>query len=312
MARRRDLPLWLSFTLLTLSTFFSCLAHAAADEQKPLADTELRYKYGDPIPVTCVNRSIETGEHIADAQGRLQYIPFPTCNETEVNCTLDFIDDPLFHQLEFYVHNDAPLTCRIPTRPMSVSKYIDPENQVGALGSESAAYTPLIVALSGVLQLSHLHVANNLNVLVHAAPKSVAPGVIDAATAYSVSAGSRNVRVVIGDALPLRFSVRWYPSSSLPSGWQGVGGHVTGTMVLYCLISAGASAAICVTYFRGIELPRRLRSHGRDRVGLLGMDGSSVRARLGGYGYSGGGGGSNSTSNGIGGGWGYVGPGKMD
>ena len=200
---------------------------------------------------------------------------------------------------------------------MSVSKYLDPSNQVGALGSESAAYTPLIVALSGVLQLSHLHIANNLNVLVHAAPKAMAPGVIDAATAYSVSAGARNVRTVIGDSLPLRFSVRWYPSASLPSGWQGVGGHVTGTMVLYCLISAGASAAICVTYFRGIELPRRLRSHGRDRVGLLGMDGSSVRARLGGYGYGGGGSGGGAgapggggTANGIGGGWGYVGPGS--
>lgn len=159
----------------------------------------------------------------------------------------------------------------------------------------------MVVALSGVLQLSHLHVANNLNVLVHAAPKSVAPGVIDAATAYSVSAGTRSAKIVIGDSLPLRFSVRWYPSASLPSGWQGVGGHLTGTLVLYCLISAGASAAICITYFRGVELPRRLRSHGRDRVGLLGGDGR----RLGGYGYAG-------APNGVGGGWGYTGQGKVD
>ena len=179
------------------------------------------------------------------------------------------------------------------------------------MGSESLSYTPLVIALTGILQLSHLHVANNLNVLVHAAPKSVAPGVVDAATAYSVSTSTRNTKIVIGDSLPLRFSVRWYPSATLPSGWQGVGGHVTGTMVLYCLISAGASAAICVTYFRGVELPRRLRSHGRDRMGIIGND---TRSRGGAFGMGGasGGGVASTLGNGIGGGWGYTGPGKMD
>ncbi|POS81637.1 hypothetical protein EPUL_005976, partial [Erysiphe pulchra] len=39
-----------------------------------------------------------------------------------------------------------------------------------------------------------------------------------------------------------------------------------------------ASAAICVAYFRGVELPRRLKSHGKDRLG--GME----RGGLGGYG----------------------------
>lgn len=158
------------------------------------------------------------------------------------------------------------------------------------------------MALSGVLQLSHLHVANNLNVLVHAAPRSVAPGVIDAATAYSTSANTRNTKIVIGDALPLRFSVRWYPSASLPSGWQGVGGHVTHWTLMYCLISAGASAALCVSYFRGFELPRRLQRYGRDRVGLP----YSERVKS-----SGAGGG---VGGGIGGGYGYgySGPGKRD
>lgn len=201
------------------------------------------------------------------------------------------------------------MTCRVPTRPLSVIENIDPSNthQVGALGSESTYYTPFVVALSGVLQLSHVHVANNLNVLVHAAPKSVAPGVIDAATAYSVSTTTRNSKVVIGDALQLRFGVRWYPSANLPSGWQGVGGHVTGWTMLYCLLSAGASAAMCVTYFRGFELPRRLRSHGHHRVGLLGAERGGGSGRTGGYGY-----GIGSAVNGFGGGYGYAGPGKMD
>lgn len=27
---------------------------------------------------------------------------------SDINCTLESIDDPLFHLLEFYIHNDAP------------------------------------------------------------------------------------------------------------------------------------------------------------------------------------------------------------
>ena len=182
------------------------------------------------------------------------------------------------------------MSCRVPTRPLSTTEYVDPQNshQVGALGTESTYYTPFVIALQGILQLSHLHVANNLNVLVHAAPKSIAPGVIDAATAYSVSTTTRNTKIIVGDPLQLKLGVRWYPSSTLPSGWQGVGGHITGWTMLYCVLSAGASAALCISYFRGFELPRRLRSHGHQRVGLLGVsERNTGNGRLGGYGYTG-------------------------
>ena len=37
----------------------------------------------------------------------------------DLNCTISFISDEFFHLLEFYVHNDAPLTCRIPARPLT-------------------------------------------------------------------------------------------------------------------------------------------------------------------------------------------------
>ncbi|KAL3428508.1 hypothetical protein PVAG01_02017 [Phlyctema vagabunda] len=40
------------------------------------------YHYGAKIPVSCLNRSIDTGEHIQDEKNELQYIPFPVCNET--------------------------------------------------------------------------------------------------------------------------------------------------------------------------------------------------------------------------------------
>lgn len=80
--RRHPLRLWLLTTILTITTFYSSLALSATEEQKPLENSDQKYKYGDPIPVSCLNRTIDTGEHVADAQGRLQYVPFPTCNET--------------------------------------------------------------------------------------------------------------------------------------------------------------------------------------------------------------------------------------
>jgi hypothetical protein len=182
------------------------------------------------------------------------------------------VTDEFFHLLEFYIHNDAPLTCRIPSKPLPPSvleqqyRVSDETSQEGALGSQSTMYNPLIIALAGTLQLSHLHVGNYLNLLLHAAPKSESPGTIDAATAYSISSHTRNTKITIGDPLPLSFSVRWYPSTTLPPGWSGYGGHIYKSTLLYCLLSAGASAAICVAYFRGVELPRRLKRYARDKM----------------------------------------------
>lgn len=236
-----------------------------------------------------------------------------TLSASDITCTLDFISDPLFHLLEFYIHNDAPLTCRVPARPLaSLSPSLTgaafaEQQQIGALGTQSTAYVPMVIALAGTLQLSHLHIAHNLNVLLHAAPRKTHPGVVDAATAYSVNSATRNTKIVIGDSLMLRLSVRWYPNSALPSGWAGVGGHLTGTLVLYCLLSAGAAAAVCIAWFRGFELPRRLRTHGRERLGLGRSDSSrgyGGAMSMNGVGLGGGGG--------MGNGWGYAGPGKVD
>lgn len=203
--------------------------------------------------------------------------------EKDLNCTIDFISDEFFHLLEFYVHNDAPLTCRIPARPLSPETPLSKSSAdpIEGQGSLSDEWIPLIIALTGTLQLSHLHVSSHLNMLLHAAPKSLDPGVIAAATAYSISSASQSpTRIVIGDSLPLQFSVRWYPNTLLPSGWSGLGGHIYASTLLYCVLSAGAATAICIAWFRGVELPRRLKSHGKDRLGG-GMEGG----RLGGYGY---------------------------
>lgn len=89
--------------------------------------------------------------------------------------------------------------------------------------------------------------------------------------------------------------------------WAGLGGHLTLSTLVYCLLSAGASAAVCVAYFRGVELPRRLRGYGKDRVGVAGAE----RGRAGyGYGVQ-----ASNGYGGYGGGYGFgagAGPGKVD
>lgn len=37
--------------------------------------------------------------------------------------------------------------------------------------------------------------------------------------------------------------------------------------VVYCLFSAGVGVAASLAYFRGVELPRRIRRYGKDRLG---------------------------------------------
>ncbi|KAH0541896.1 hypothetical protein GP486_008681, partial [Trichoglossum hirsutum] len=161
---------------------------------------------------------------ISDSRGRLQYVPFPTCDETgrplrlpygldqDLNCTVGFVSDAFFHLLEFYIHNDVPLTCRIPASADAGTS----SSPIAPAGDDDAdaAFIPLTFALTGKLQLSHLHVSNHLNVIVHAA----ADGRLDSAVAYSVSGGGRSVRLVIGDELPLRFSVRWVKGVGMPGG----------------------------------------------------------------------------------------------
>ena len=122
----------------------------------------------------------------------------------------------------------------------------------------------------------------------------MAPGVVDSATAYSISPTTKNTRIIIGSALRLRLSVRWYPTTTLPSGWAGVGGHIFLSTVVYCLLSMAATAAACLAYFRAVELPRKLRRYGAERLGgdggsaAMGFRGSASSGAggpLGGYAY---------------------------
>ncbi|KAI4259972.1 MAG: hypothetical protein L6R42_004272, partial [Xanthoria sp. 1 TBL-2021] len=223
----------------------------------------------------------DTGEHITDSAGQLQYIPFPICNETnrplellfgmekDTNCTIAAISDEFFHLLEFYVHNDAPLTCRIPTHPLLSStgtSAISPSTTI------AEDYIPLIFALAGTLQSSHLHINTRMNVILHTSPDLAKEEAdILAATAYSVPSLSTNsTKIIIGDPLSLQLKVKWYTTPSLPPSTtqlSGLGGHVHLSTVVYCLLSAGVGVAGSLAYFRGVELPRRMRRYGKDRVG---------------------------------------------
>ncbi|KAN0104225.1 hypothetical protein V8E51_009970 [Hyaloscypha variabilis] len=243
------------------------------------------YHYGAKIPVECLNRSIETGEHISNEKNELQYIPFPICEETgkplelaygvedDFNCTIPLITDPFFHLLEFYIHNDAPLSCRIPSRPPA---HIHPPHANKPLPAEfRQEYVPLIFALAGTLQLSHLHISTHLNLLLHSTPKHhLHPhdsGVIDSGAAYSTSPLSHTTgpaaltkKLVIGDPLPLQLSVRWFPTPHLPKTngkveWAGMGGHFYASTFFYCVVSAGAGAVGMAVWAFGVVLPKRLR-----------------------------------------------------
>lgn len=74
--------------------------------------------------------------------------------------------------------------------------------------------------------------------------------------------------------------------------------------LVYCVLSALASAAVCVVYFRGVELPRRLRRYARERIGGAGAGGRfGIGSGGSGYGLPV----ANNANGGSGGGFGYSG-----
>ncbi|QUC20770.1 uncharacterized protein UV8b_05011 [Ustilaginoidea virens] len=292
--------------LLLPPLLLGALARAAAE---PAAREHLdglpAYHYRAPIKVECMNRSSETGEHLENANHELQWVPFPVCNETgkplefhygyegEANCTLDFVSDPFFHLLEFYVHNDAPMSCRLPARPPA---------QVDIVGETPPPreYIPLVFALAGTLQMSHMHISTHMNVLLHSMPKHhLRPhdsGVLDSAIAYSTSPlshmqGSQTARIIPGEPLPLTFSVRWFPTPHLPKTegkveWRGLGGRgFAPGALLHSLVSFAAGVLVAGLYTLGVVLPRRLRARSMGGATPLGY-GLKTAAVGNGWGYS--------------------------
>ncbi|CAI5756399.1 unnamed protein product [Candida verbasci] len=166
-----------------------------------LATTNIEpYIIGQDIPFDCIQRNIDTGEHIFE-QNKIVYGPPPKCLESskpltfkygieqDFNCTIT-ITDELYHLFQLYLHEDVPFSCRIPlsSEHMSIEK-----------GGTSIPFT---FNLRGSLSDSHLDIDPNLNVLFTPFQNSFV-----SAIAYSSSLNT--TRVVIGDKLTLHFASRW-------------------------------------------------------------------------------------------------------
>lgn len=233
----------------------------------------------------------------------MEWVPFPECKETssplefhygvegEVNCTIPMIDDPFYHLLEFYIHNDAPLSCRLPARPRQHATIVGEK-------LPDQEYIPLVFAMAGTLQKSHMHISTHMNVLLHSTPKRHIhhhdSGVLDSAISYSTSPlshmeGSASKRLIIGEPLPLMFSVRWFPTPALPKTegkveWSGLGGHIYASTFFYSVVSFIAGIVLSGMYIMGVILPRRLK--GRPLGGATPL-GYGVNGGMGnGWGYS--------------------------
>lgn len=127
-----------------------------------------------------------------------------------------------------------------------------------------------------------------MNILLHSVPKHHLQkhdsGVIDSGAAYSTSpvqalgapVNPNNVKLVIGDSLPLKFDIRWFPTPALPTlngkyEWSGMGGHFFASTFFYCVAGFGAGVAVCTVYFWGVILPKRLKGRGLGGATPLGF-----------------------------------------
>ncbi|KAF3939065.1 hypothetical protein ABW19_dt0208620 [Dactylella cylindrospora] len=321
---RPPLVLAIAVLSLLLANINTVLAVSTSSEDLELAT----YALGDAVPISCLNRTLDSGEHVTDEHGLLQYIPFLTCHETgrplefiylselPISCTIKSISDDIFHLWEFYIHNDSPLACRVPARPQTGDRQI-----TGDVGVEAGEWIPFIISLTGKLDLSHLHISTTLNVIFHTgilSPSSselLYPGTIDSATAYSISPNIDSTRIIIGDDLPLRFKIRWYTGTDLPQSDSEIndwgrnrcyGEHVTLSTFMYCILTAICTTIGCTAWFLGFEFPKRLR---RVRVGGMGGSGYAIGSVNGGNGKGGASGGGyavvpNGLNNLVGGGGG--------
>lgn len=147
--------------------------------------------------------------------------------------------------------------------------------------------------------------STHLNILLHSVPKHHLhkhdSGVIDSGAAYSTSPlaasssdphlsspyfANSNHRLVIGDPLPLSFSVRWFPTPALPTTngkyeWNGMGGHVYASTIFYIIVAFGAGMSVCTVYFWGVVLPKRLNARVRGLGGATPLGGYGIKGGVG-------------------------------
>jgi len=340
----------LSFVFHVFVLFYTSLSISvlAASSDSSLSSNRKAYSKGDILPVTCLNRTIETGEHITDDHGNLQYIPFLRCNETNgaplgftygvpqtQTCTLDVLSDEFYHLIEYFVHSDVPLSCRVPSYPLTAEDALNTattSNDPGAAAkADSEKWTPLTIALQGTLQLSHLHLHTNINVLFHtftdtqdsadlskkerlAIMNHEVPSHLIASAAYSLPDPAQvpeGTKILRTEPITFTFNVGWIPGAILPgmvsadTGKLYVPLGLTSHRIGFSLLSFFAIAGSAGVGALGMLVYERRKS-GRSMNGLLGGNvGNGYAtvpagaARSSGYG-------------GYGGYGGYSGPGKRD
>lgn len=243
---------WLHIYLFVSAVIVPVMAQAPSIEIYPeQASGPLSgYKRGDSIPIECIQRNIETGEHKFDESGDIMYAPFPNCFETDeslnlrfntdetFNCTIDLGHD-FFHVFQLLIHEDVPFSCRIPVA------------KAGSNGAK-AAYIPLTFNIRGNIQESHLHIDPFMNVAFMA--NNTANTVI-AANAFS--SGSTSRRVIIGDMLPLTLVVRWYKGATLPTANAAL--LSSSTTLMYCFGTFIGTLALTAAIFYGLVFPKKLK-----------------------------------------------------
>lgn len=64
-----------------------------------------------------------------------------------LNCTIPVVTDEMYHLLEFYVHHDSPLSCRVRARPQGSHRALI-ETEEGDSGSGGIEWVPLSMSSS--------------------------------------------------------------------------------------------------------------------------------------------------------------------
>lgn len=200
------------------------------------------------LPVSCIARHIDNGEHKFDENGDPLYVPFPVCSETArpleislgqqelINCTY-VLEDEQYHLMQLYLHEDVPYSCRV------------------QLEDESYVKMPLV--LHGNIEKSHIDVDTKLNLLMIMNPDDATS--LDSAIGLSYNSG-QVARHIIGDEIQWQFQVSWYEADSLPSMSNML--HIQYRMVAYCVATFIATVVMCVGAFHLVVIPRRLKSLG--------------------------------------------------
>lgn len=191
---------------------------------------------GDLIPIQCIQRQIDNGEHRFDSNNNIIYGSFPVCSETgkpfslkygvseSVNCTV-VLTDELYHLFQLYIHEDAPFSCHLP-------------NNLGIDDKSLEGFIPFPLNLRGNLESSHLDIDTTLNVILQGGADE------DIVAAVAFSAGSETHRYIIGDLLTFQFDINWFKASKKNDLYALDLGYTSTNVICIGILSLFGGAAL--------------------------------------------------------------------